>query len=170
MSATVLTGPILAGNVLQSDGSGTLAGAGAMSGGSQNVGFTQMIQSVAITQANTTGGLTTSIVLPAGSQILSMSLNIGAAWSAAATLNIGNTVSATAYANVIPNASLAVGQYIVNPGAGSGGATQVGNWNNVGSTQDVQLVVTSSGTGTGTAQLLVEYIQGFNLFAAGQYT
>ena len=46
MSSTVFTGPVLAGNVLNSDGSGTLAGAGGSSG-IQNVGFCETLYYVA---------------------------------------------------------------------------------------------------------------------------
>ena len=70
MAETVFTGPIKAGNVLQSDGSGVLAGEGG-SNGIANVGYAVMAQSEAITQATNVGSAgvyTTNIVIPAGSQ------------------------------------------------------------------------------------------------------
>ena len=50
MGTTTFTGPIKAGNVLQSDGTGNLAGVGGYNG-TANVGFAVMAQSQAITQA-----------------------------------------------------------------------------------------------------------------------
>ncbi|MDE2105243.1 MAG: hypothetical protein KGL39_48910 [Patescibacteria group bacterium] len=92
MSATHLTGPIFAGNVLQSDGTGNLAGVGG-SAGTANVGQTVMAQSQVVTQAS---GATT-IVIPAQSQITRITLMVTTAWTGAATtLGLGTTVSATA--------------------------------------------------------------------------
>ena len=99
MGTTTFTGPIKAGNVLNSDGTNVLAGAGGDSG-IANVGYAVMAQSEAITQATngaTAGVYTTSIVIPADSQILSITLTVSAVWSGAATtLGIGTTASATA--------------------------------------------------------------------------
>jgi hypothetical protein len=47
----------------------------------------------------------------------------------------------------------------VTPGTG---ATQIGNWDNVG-TQDVQIVVLSTNTGSGVFTLTVDYTPMINL-------
>ena len=68
MSDTVFTGPIKAGNVLQSDGTGNLAGVGGSSG-TANVGYAQLAQYEVVTQAASAGGgagvYTSQIVIPA---------------------------------------------------------------------------------------------------------
>ena len=65
MSITTFTGPIKAGDVLNT--TGTTAGT------IKNVGFAEMAQTVAITQATThTTALATTIVIPANSHITSI--------------------------------------------------------------------------------------------------
>jgi len=163
MSTTVFTGPVLAGNILNTNGT-TVAKTGG-SVGLQNVGFTQMVQAAAITQSTTAA--TTTIVIPANSVITSIRLNISAAWSASGTLSIGTSSTSTELATGIPNASLAVGQYIVT-GSTVVTSTQIANWNNVSSTQDIQVYVKSgTASGTGAAVLIVEYMQGWNGFTKG---
>lgn len=168
---TEFTGPMIrAGNVHQTDGTGNLANVTGVTG-TANVGVAVLAQSVVITQANgtsvgapngvaTAGVYTTSIVIPAQSQIISIKLMVTTAWSGGAvTLNIGDTASATAFtaANAVTGLST-LGQYTITPGTG---ATQIGNWDNVGNT-DVQIVVTSANTGTGVGTLSVEYIPSIN--------
>ena len=181
MGSTVFTGPILAGNVLNSDGSGNLAGVGG-SNGTQNVGFASMVQastststglvSTALTQAGTTSGTATNIVIPAQSLITDIWVYVTAAFSGAATLSIGTTsTSSNELVSAIPNASLGVGQYTAGPtSAGTGALTQVNNWLNVNNTQDVMVYVKSSATGTGTFYVVVSYIQAINGFSNEQYT
>ena len=180
MSSTIFTGPILAGSVLNSDGTGTYAGVGGSSG-TQNVGFVSMSQtsesattglfSTAITQAAAyTAPVNTGIVIPAQSIITDIYVYVTAAISGSATMSIGTSATATELASAIPNASLVVGQYTVNPSVGSGGATQVGNWLNSSSTQDVPVYVKTSATGTGTFYVVVAYLQAANGFVAGNYT
>jgi len=161
MSSTVFTGPLLAGNVLNSDGTGNLAGVGGSSG-TQNVGFVQMAQGAVISESATAAA--TSIVIPAQSLITDIYLNITAAWSASGTLSIGTTSAANQLASAIPNASLVQGQYVVPV------TSLIANWNNVSNTQDVQIWVQSSAGGTGSAVLVVAYLQGYNGFTNGQYT
>jgi hypothetical protein len=162
-AGTLLTGPVLAGNVQHSDGSGSLAGAGETSG-TANVGYTVMAQSQQVTQATngaSPGVYTSTIVIPAQSQILSIIAFVSTAFSGAATtFGVGNSASATAYtaASAVVTSG-ALGKIIINPGTG---ATQIANWINVGNT-DVQIVLTSTNTGTGVATITVEYIQGINL-------
>jgi hypothetical protein len=180
MSSTVFTGPVLAGNVLQSDGTNALAGVGGSSG-TQNVGFASMMQtsessttglfSTAFTQAGTTTGTALNIVVPAQSVITDIYVYVTAAFSASATLSIGTSAaSSNELVSAIPNASLVVGQYTASPQAGAGGATQVANWLNVNNTQDVMIYAKSSATGTGTFYVVVSYIQAANGFTSGQYT
>jgi len=164
LPGTTLMGPIIAGNIIASDGTGNLAGVGAMSGGTANAGFARLAQSCVITQATNTGAagqFACPIVIPAQSQIVSIKLMVTTAWTGAATtLGLGTGASAIALtaANAVVTSG-ALGQVNVVPGTG---ATQIGNWDNVG-TQDVQIVVLSTNTGSGVGTLTVEYIPGINL-------
>lgn len=159
---TTLTGPLLAGNIIHSDGSGALAGTGETNVGTANVGYCVMGQTATITQAASTGQSTgvylTPIVIPAQSQILRMTLMVTADWTTTTTMGFGNSVSATAYTGATAVSGAALGLVSANPGTN---ATAIGNWDNVG-TSDVQIVVTSGSTGTGTGTLTVEYLQGIN--------
>lgn len=164
MAETTFTGPIKAGNVLQSDGSGVLAGEGGSSG-IANVGFAVMAQSQAITQATNGGSagvFTTDIVIPAGSQILSITLLVTTAWTGAATtLGIGTTASATALTAAGAVAGGTKGVVSANPGTVD---AAIANWRDVGTT-DIQVRVTSTNTGNGVGVLTVTYIQSNNLTA-----
>lgn len=164
MGTTTFTGPIKAGNVLNSDGTNTLAGAGGDSG-IANVGYAVMAQSEAITQAtngSSAGVYTTSIVIPANSQILSITLTVSAIWSGtASTLGIGTTASATALTAAGAVAGGTKGIVSANPGTVD---AAIANWTDVGST-DIQVLVTSTNTGTGVGVLTVTYIQSNNLTA-----
>jgi hypothetical protein len=160
---TQLMGPLIAGNILSSDGSGNLAGVGAINGGTANAGFVSMNQSCVITQATNTGTagqFACPIVIPAQSQIKSIKLMVTTAWTTTTTAGIGSGASATAFTTSAGVTGLGtLGQVSITPGAN---ATAIGNWDNVG-TQDVQIVVLSGGTGSGVGTLSVEYIQGINL-------
>ena len=164
MSSTVFTGPLLAGNVLNSDGSGNLAGAGGSSG-TQNVGFCVMAQTAAITQSSTAAA--TSIVIPAQSTIVAIYVNVTTAWSGG-TLSIGTTsANSNELAAAIPAATLVAG-WIPVPNAYIGAL--ISAWNNTSSTQDVQIYVKSSAGTAGVGKLVVAYLQGINGFTNGQYT
>lgn len=164
MGTTTFTGPIKAGNVLQSDGTGNLAGVGGYNG-TANVGFAVMAQSQAITQAtngSSAGVFTTDIVIPADSQILSITLTVSAIWSGtASTLGIGTTASATALTAAGAVAGGTKGIVSASPGTVD---AAIANWTDVGST-DIQVLVTSTNTGTGVGVLTVTYIQSNNLTA-----
>jgi hypothetical protein len=171
LPGTTFTGPLIAGNIPHGDGSGTLAAVGNTGAGTANAGYAVMAQVAVITQANgtspgapngvaTAGVFTTWIVIPAQSQITSITLMVTTAFTGGATtLGIGTTVSATALtaASAVVTSG-ALGKVILNPGTG---ATQIANWDNVGNT-DIQIVVTSTNTGSGVGTLTVEYIQGVN--------
>lgn len=155
MAATHFTGPIQAGDVLNTSGStvGSLA----------NVGYVEMAQSMAVTQATNVavaGLFKTTIVIPANSQILSIDLFVNAVWSGgAATFNIGTSTTATELCVAADNTAAALGRVICIPGAN---ATRVNNWVDVG-TSDVQIYILSTNTGTGTGYLSVRYLQAINL-------
>jgi hypothetical protein len=160
---TLFTGPVLAGGVVHSDGTGNLAALGGTSG-TANVGYALMAQSVVVNQATNgtvAGVFTSGIVIPAQSQITDIAFMTTTVWSGgAATFGIGTTVSATALTTAAAVSAAALGQNTaIVPGTG---ATQIANWDNVGNT-DVQIVVTSTNTGTGVGTLTVFYLQGVNL-------
>lgn len=164
MASTVFTGPLLAGNVLNSDGSGTLAGVDGSSG-TQNVGFVQMAQGAVITQA--TAAAATSIVIPAQSVITNIYVNATAGWTNSSTLSIGISSAANELASAIANASLVQGQLTVPV------TSLIANWLNPNNTQDVQIWVKSSAAPlvtTGSALLVICYLQAYNGFTNGQYT
>ena len=160
---TQFTGPVLAGNIPRSDGTNSLAGVGGTTG-TANAGYVHMTQACVITQATNNGvagQFVCPIVIPAQSAIVGMKLRVTTAFSGSATtLGIGSSASATAFtlANAVVTSG-ALGDVVLNPGTG---ATQIGNWDNVGTT-DVQIVVLSTNTGNGVATLYVEYVQSINL-------
>ena len=90
MGMTTFTGPITAGDIVNT--SGTTLGTNVA-----NVGFVEMVQTVAVTQATngTTAGLyTTNLVIPAQSQILSVDLFVNVAWTGvASTFNVGTSAT-----------------------------------------------------------------------------
>ena len=149
MSITTFTGPIKAGDVLNTTGTtpGTI----------KNVGFVVMSQVGSVTQAGTTSATATSIVIPANSHILQIQMLASVAWASSGTISIGTTaatpadlVAATAIANV--------GVTGLTPGTS---APLTAKWSNVGTT-DVILYVLSSITGAGVGELVVRYIQAEN--------
>ena len=160
MSSTVFTGPLLAGNVLNSDGSGNLAGVGGSSGTS-NVGFCVMSQTAAITQSSTAAA--TNIVIPAQSQIIDIRVAVTTGWSGG-TLSIGTSATSNELASAIAAASLAQGMYTVPV------TSLIAAWNNVSNTQDVNVYVKSSAGTAGVGILIVSYLQAINGFTNEQYT
>jgi hypothetical protein len=159
MGTTTFTGPIKAGDVLDTTGTSV--------GEIKNVGFVVMAQSAAITQAASTGqsaGVYKSdIVIPANSQILSIAINKTAAWSGAATtINVGTSATATELAVAADNdLSTTVGVQAIVCGDN---ATRAGKWKDVG-TSDVQIWTASTNTGTGVGVLTVTYLQAIDLTA-----
>jgi hypothetical protein len=150
MGMTTFTGPITAGDIVNT--SGTTLGQNIA-----NVGYVDMTQTAAVTQS---GGIlsTTPIVIPANSQITSITLWVTAVWVTTTTLGIGTTASATALTTAGAVSGAALGLVSVNPGTS---LTQINNWIDVGTT-DVQLAISTS-TGTGTGWLTVKYTQAANL-------
>jgi hypothetical protein len=149
MSIVTFTGPIKAGDVLNT--TGTTAGT------IKNVGFVVMAQAVPITQAGTATALATSIVIPANSHIVNMQLLVTTAWDGAATtFSLGT--SATSTELVVAGAGGTIGLSALAPGAN---ATRTAKWTNVG-TSDVIIYALSANTGAGVGDLVVRYIQAEN--------
>jgi len=151
MGATTFTGPVRAGNILNT--SGTTLGTDIA-----NVGIVEMVQTAAITQS---GGVlsTTPIVIPANSQIVNIIIWTTAVWATTTTLGVGTTASATAFTAAGAVTGLGtLGQFNVTPGTS---LTQIANWIDVGAT-DVQLAISTS-TGSGTGWITVKYVQANNL-------
>lgn len=158
------TGPLIAGNVVASDGTGNLAGLGETQG-TANQGSAVLCQWANITQAasSAAGGQVTAIVLPAQSMIVHAMIFITTVWSgASANLSVVDTQASPA--NYVTNASGGTaGQIALNPGTVK---ATIQNWENVGNT-DRNLVVTSANTGNGLGILYVRYVQGANATQSG---
>lgn len=149
MGTSTFTGPIKAGDVLNTTGTtpGTV----------KNVGFVMMAQAVPITQAGTATAATTAICIPANSHIVNIQVLATVAWSgAASTINIGT--SATATELVSAGSIAAIGLAALTPGTD---ATRTAKWSNVG-TSDVIIYVLSTNTGAGVGDLVVRYMQAEN--------
>ena len=156
MGTTTFTGPVRAGNVLNTTGTtvGSLA----------NVGFVVMSQSAPVAQATNVavaGLYKTNIVIPAGSQILSVSVLKTTVWSGVATtVNVGTNATATQIAVAADNdLSTTLGITAIVPGDSSARSLV---WKDVG-TADVQIFMLSTNTGTGVGVLTVTYVQARDL-------
>jgi hypothetical protein len=152
MGTTTFTGPIKAGNVLNT--TGTTAGT------VKNVGFVEMVQFAAVTQSATAAA--TTIVIPANSLITSIDLFVTAAWtSATTTYTISVGTSATATELVAATNANAIGLLSLTPGTD---ATRTGVWLNTGTTDDIIYVLSGALSATaGTGTLVVRYIQAANV-------
>jgi hypothetical protein len=151
MGKTTFTGPIRAGNIL--DTSGTTLGKDV-----KNVGSVVMIQVFSITQAGTATALGTNIVLPANSHIVNMQMVVTAAWTGGATtFSVGT--SATSTELVSGAAGGTIGVIGLLPGSD---ATRTANWDDTGTT-DKRIFVLSANTGTGVGTITVRYIQAHDL-------
>ena len=149
MSIVTFTGPIKAGDVLNT--TGTTAGT------IKNVGFVMMAQTVSITQAGTAAALATASVIPANSHIVNIQVLATVAWSGAAT-TISLGTSATSTELVSAGSLAAIGLAALTPGTD---ATRTTKWSNVG-TSDVIIYALSANTGAGVGDLVVRYIQAEN--------
>lgn len=151
MGTTTFTGPIKAGDVLNT--TGTTAGT------VKNVGFVEMAQFAAVTQSATAAA--TTIVIPANSLITSIDLFVTAAWtSATTTYTISVGTSATATELVAATNANAIGKLSLTPGTD---ATRTGVWLNTGTTDDIIYVLSGALSVTaGTGTLVVRYIQAAN--------
>lgn len=149
MSITTFTGPIKAGNVLNT--TGTTAGT------VKNVGFVMMAQTVAITQAGSATALNTGIVIPAYSHIVQIQMLNTVGFSGASS-NISIGTSATATELVAATSVANIGITGLTPGTD---ATRSALWSNVGAS-DVIIYALSTNTGAGVGDLVVRYIQAEN--------
>jgi hypothetical protein len=149
MSTTTFTGPIKAGDVLNT--TGTTAGT------VKNVGFVIMAQVAPITQAGTATALATGIVIPAYSHIVQIQmLNTVGFSGASSNISIGTNATAT---DLVAATSVAnIGITGLTPGTD---ATRSALWSNVG-TSDVIIYALSTNTGAGVGDLVVRYIQAEN--------
>ena len=151
MSTTTFTGPIKAGDVLNT--TGTTAGT------VKNVGFVEMSQQVAVVQSATAAA--TTIVVPANSTVIAIDLFVTTVWSSATTTyTVSLGTSATATELVAATNANAIGRLALNPGTD---ATRTGAWVNVG-TSDVIIYVKSGAPDTipGAGTLVVRYVQAAN--------
>lgn len=167
---TVFTGPLIAGNVIHSDGSGTLAGAGENNLGTANQGYVLMAQTGVITQTASASAPSPAIVIPAQSQITGIQLMVTTAWTTGTTtMGIGasaGTTAATAFTTATGVQGSTAGIVTATPST----AAQIANWDNIsnatfqsGGAVDVAIQVTSGGgAGSGVGTLTVFYIQGIN--------
>ena len=149
MSIVTFTGPIKAGDVLNT--TGTTAGT------IKNVGFAVMAQVGSVTQAGTTSATATTIVIPANSHIVQIQMLASVAWATSGTISVGTTAATPAdlvAATTIGN----VGVTGLTPGTS---AALTAKWSNVG-TSEVILYVLSSVTGAGVGEIVVRYIQAEN--------
>ena len=149
MGKTTFTGPIRAGNILNT--SGTTLGQDV-----KNVGSVVMAQTYPITQALTATALGTTIVLPANSHILNIQMLNTVAWDATNTLSVGTSATAT---ELVALTAMTVGLVGLNPGTD---ATRTAAWDDIGTT-DKRIFVKSANTGVGVGTLTVRYIQAHDL-------
>ena len=152
MGMSTFTGPITAGDVLDTTGStvGTL----------KNVGYVEMAQTYAVNQTTTETATATTIVIPANSLIVSIDLITTVAWSSATTtytISVGTTATATELVSAT-NAN-SVSKISLVPAT----LAQSTLWLNTG-TSDIQVYVKSGAHSVtnGLGTLVVRYIQAIN--------
>ena len=149
MGITTFTGPIKAGDVL--DTTGTTAGT------VKNVGFVMMCQVAPVTQAGTATAATTGICIPANSHIVQAQLLNSVGWSGVSSnVSLGTTATATELVSGV--SASAVGINTLTPGTD---ATRTAKWSNVG-TSDVLIYMLSANTGSGAGDLVIRYLQAEN--------
>jgi hypothetical protein len=149
MGTTTFTGPIKAGDVLNT--TGTTAGT------VKNVGFVIMAQVVPITQAGTATAVSTGIVIPAYSHIVQIQMLNTVGFSGTSS-NISLGTSATATELVAATSVANIGITGLTPGTD---ATRSALWSNVGAS-DVIVYALSTNTGAGVGDLVVRYLQAEN--------
>lgn len=151
MGTTTFTGPIKAGDIIDTSGS-------TLGSDVKNTGWVLMSQSSPVTQASGA----TDIVIPQDSQIVSIGVMVTTVWDGVATtFGVGTTASATFLTAAAALDGAAVGPLSATPGTD---ATRAGNWNDVGTT-DRKIAVTSTNTGAGVGVITVTYLQARNLTA-----
>jgi len=126
MGFSTWLGPLRAGTV--KDTTGTTIGT------IENTGVANFSQSAALALTTTA----TTIVIPAGSQIQAINIDVATTFTTGATLAVGDGTTAAKYVTAITTP--AVGRQSITLTA-----AQVAAWYNVGTT-DVQITVTMAGT------------------------
>jgi len=150
MGTTTFSGPVKAGNIMNT--TGTTVGTDMA-----NIGFAVMAQSAAWAQSTTAA--TTGIVVPANSQIVEITVYITTACDGASqNLSVGTSSTSTELFT-----ALALGTAADKVFFGSGGTiTDMDTWLDVGST-DVEIFSDSSAGSSGAGTITVTYIQNNNL-------
>ena len=155
MANTTFSGPVRAGNIL--DTTGTTLGTNV-----KNIGPVVLTQSsnVALTHA-TTAATALGIIIPANSQIISISIQVESLFTASntATIAVGNSSSsATNVAAATSISATATGAVMLPASAGA--------WRTVGTT-DVQLygITVANSASAGKARIVVTYSQNAALAA-----
>jgi hypothetical protein len=155
MANTTFSGPIKAGNIFNT--TGTTLGTNV-----KNVGSAVLTQSstVALTHA-TTSATALGIIIPANSQIISISIQVESLFTASntATIAVGNSSSsATNVAAATSISATATGAVMLPASAGA--------WRTVGTT-DVQLygITVANSATAGKARIVVTYSQNASLAA-----
>jgi len=147
MANTTFSGPILAGGIKNT--TGTTVGSDM-----KNTGHVLMSQTEKIDQTAATS--TTSIIIPAKSQLVSADLYVSVVWSgAAATAGLGYVGDATAFTAALAFTGATLGIIKITAGAVK---ANVDAWADVGDT-DRRLLLTYNNLGAGEGWITVTYIQ-----------
>jgi hypothetical protein len=151
MANTTFSGPILAGGIKNT--TGTTVGSNM-----KNTGYVLMSQTEAVDQTAVTG--TTSMIIPANSQLVSADLYVSVIWSGgASTMGLGYVGDATAFTAATGIAGGTLGIIKITAGASK---ARVDAWADIGDT-DRRLLLTHGNTGAGDGWLTVTYIQNVNV-------
>ena len=148
MGKTTFTGPVRAGNILNTSGT-------TIDSNVKNVGSVVMVQTYPITQAGTATALATPIVLPANSHILNIQMLNTTPWDATNTLSVGTSATAT---ELVALTAMTTGLVALNPGTD---ATRTANWDDT--VTGKRIWVKSANTGVGVGTITVRYIQSHDL-------
>ena len=148
MGKTTFTGPVRAGNILNTSGT-------TIDSNVKNVGSVVMVQTYPITQALTATALATTIVLPANSHILNIQMLNTTAWDATNTLSVGTSATAT---ELVALTAMTAGLVALTPGTD---ATRTANWDDT--ITGKRIWVKSANTGAGVGTITVRYIQAHDL-------
>ena len=147
MATTTFSGPVKAGTI--SNTTGTTVGTNMA-----NVGSVLMSQTEKIDQTSTS--TTTSMIIPANSQLVSADLYVSVIWSgSAATAGLGYVGDATAFTAAAAFTGGVLGIIKITAGANK---ARVDAWADVGST-DRRLLLTYPNLGAGEGWITVTYIQ-----------
>ena len=151
MSNTTFSGPILAGGIKNTTGS-------TVGSNMKNTGYVLMSQTEAVDQTATTS--TTSIIIPAKSQLVSADLYVSVVWNgSASTAGLGYVGDATAFTAALAIAGGTLGIIKITAGAVK---AKVDAWADIGST-DRRLLLTYPNLGAGEGWITVTYIQNVNV-------